>query len=124
MRHRKSGRKLGRTWEHRKAMFRNMAKSLVIHERIKTTESKAKEVRKLTDRLVSYGLENSVHSRRKAYRILEDRKLVQKLFEEITPRFKDVSGGYTKIIKTAVPRRGDAAPQAIVEFSKSEALNE
>ncbi|MFO7878000.1 MAG: 50S ribosomal protein L17 [Desulfovermiculus sp.] len=118
MRHRKSGRKLGRTWEHRKAMFKNMAKSLVEHERIQTTETKAKELRKLADRLVNIGLEDTVHARRKAYQVLENRTLVHKLFSEIAPRFINTPGGYTRIIKKSEPRRGDSAPVAIIEFSK------
>ncbi len=117
MRHRKSGRKLGRTWEHRKAMMKNMAASLVIHERIRTTEYKAKELRKVADRLVAYGLKNTVHARRNAYRILEDRSLVKKLFDDIAPRFRSVSGGYTRLFKLAKPRKGDAAPMAIVDWS-------
>lgn len=117
MRHRKAGRKLGRTWEHRKAMMKNMASSLVIHEKIKTTEYKAKELRKVADRLVAYGLKNTVHARRNAYKILEDRTLVKKLFDEIAPRFNNASGGYTRIFKLAKPRKGDAAPMAIVDWS-------
>jgi large subunit ribosomal protein L17 len=117
MRHRKAGRKLGRTWEHRKALFRNLACALVDNERIKTTEAKAKELRKLSDRLVNYGLENTVHARRKAYRILEDRTLVKKLFDEIAPRFAERPGGYTRVVKLAKPRSGDSAPMAVVEFS-------
>ncbi|MDZ7760972.1 MAG: 50S ribosomal protein L17 [Desulfovermiculus sp.] len=118
MRHRKSGRKLGRTWEHRKAMVKNMARSLVEHERIQTTEAKAKELRKMADRLVSMGLEDTVHARRKAYRVLGNRTLVHKLFSDIAPRFSDTPGGYTRLIKTSQPRRGDSAPLAIIEFSK------
>lgn len=117
MRHRKSGKKLSRTWEHRKAMFRNMAKSLVEHESIQTTEVKAKELSRLSDKLVSYGLENTLHARRKAYRILENRSLVKKLFDEIAPQFSDRSGGYTRVVKLAQPRRGDAASLAKVEFT-------
>jgi large subunit ribosomal protein L17 len=121
MRHRKAGRKLGRTWEHRKALFRNLARALVDNEQIKTTEAKAKELRKLSDRLVNYGLENTVHSRRKAYRILESRTLVKKLFDDIAPRFTDRPGGYTRVVKLAEPRNGDSAPMALVEFSAREA---
>lgn len=117
MRHRQKGRKLGRNWEHRKAMVRNLSRALVEQEQIRTTEPKAKELRRLTDRLVSYGLEDTVHARRKAYRILEDRTLVKKLFDEIAPRFTDRPGGYTRIVKLAEPRKGDAAPMAVVEFS-------
>ncbi|GAB6888564.1 50S ribosomal protein L17 [Desulfothermus okinawensis JCM 13304] len=116
MRHRKSGRKLNRTWEHRKAMFKNMAKSLVEHEKITTTVPKAKELRKLTDKLIHFGLENTVHARRKAFRILEDRSLVKKLFDEIAPRYKGRPGGYTRVVKMAMPRPGDGAEMAIVEL--------
>ncbi len=116
MRHRKTGRKLNRTWEHRKAMFKNMARSLIEHERIKTTEPKAKELRRVIDKLIKFGLENTVHSRRKAYRLLENRTLVKKLFEEIAPRYVDRPGGYTRIVKLPLPRRGDCASLAIVEF--------
>ncbi len=120
MRHRKSGRKLGRTWEHRKAMFKNLARALVVHEQIQTTEPKAKELRRVSDRLVSCALENTLHARRKAYKILESRKLVQKLFDEIAPRFASRPGGYTRIVKTAKPRRGDGAPLALVQFLPKE----
>ncbi len=127
MRHRKTGRKLNRTWEHRKAMFKNMAKSLVQHESITTTLPKAKELRRLSDKLIRFGLENTVHARRKAYRILEDRKLVKKLFDEIAPKFKGRPGGFTRIIKMAHLRKGDGAPMALVEFLRevrSENTNE
>lgn len=119
MRHKKAGRKLGRTWEHRKAMFKNMARSLVEYERIQTTEAKAKELRKVADRLVSMGLEDSVHARRKAFRVLENRTLVHKLFTDIAPRFTETPGGYTRIIKATQPRKGDSASMAIIEFSKT-----
>ena len=120
MRHRKSGRKLNRTWEHRKAMFKNMARSLVEHEKITTTVPKAKELRRLTDKLIRFGLENTVHARRKAFRILEDRTLVKKLFDQIAPRYKDRPGGFTRVVKLATPRRGDCAEMAIVEFVEDE----
>jgi len=120
MRHRKKGRKLNRTWEHRKAMFKNMARSLVEHERIKTTLPKAKELRRLTDKLIRFGLENTVHARRKAFRILEDRTLVKKLFDQIAPRYKNRPGGFTRVVKLALPRKGDCAEMAIVEFVEDE----
>ncbi len=116
MRHRKAGKRLGRTWEHRKALFRNMARSLLTHEQIRTTETKAKELRKLADRLITFGLENDLHARRKAYKVLENHALVKKLFEEIAPRYADVPGGYTRVVKLGLPRRGDAAPMAIIEM--------
>jgi large subunit ribosomal protein L17 len=117
MRHRVKGRKLGKNWEHRKAMVRNLSRALIEREHIQTTEPKAKELRKLSDKLVSYGLEDTVHARRKAFQILEDRTLVKKLFDEIAPRFTDRPGGYTRIIKLAQRRKGDAAPMAVVEFT-------
>ncbi|MFO8033215.1 MAG: 50S ribosomal protein L17 [Desulfohalobiaceae bacterium] len=117
MRHKKSGRKLGRTWEHRKALFKNLARSLVAQEKIQTTEPKAKELRRVSDRLVSFGLQDTVHARRQAYKILESRELVQKLFQEIAPRYVDRPGGYTRIIKSSRPRRGDGANMAVVQFT-------
>lgn len=118
MRHKKRERKLGRTWEHRKAMLRNMAKSLVEQERIKTTEAKAKELRRVADKLVGYSLQDTLHARRNAYKLLENRTLVKKLFDEIAPRFREVQGGYTRVVKTSYPRKGDGTYLAIVEFSR------
>ncbi len=118
MRHNKSGRKLGRTWEHRKALFRNMAKSLLTHGRIRTTESKAKELRKVAEKLVTLALRNDLHSRRQAFKVLGDHSLVNKLFDEVGPRFAGVSGGYTRIVKMGLPRRGDCAPMAFIEFTR------
>jgi len=118
MRHNKSGRKLGRTWEHRKALFRNMAKSLLTHGRIRTTESKAKELRKVADKLVTLALRNDLHARRQAFKVLGDHGLVNKLFEEVGPRFAGTSGGYTRVVKMGLPRRGDCAPMAFIEFTR------
>lgn len=117
MRHRVSGKTFGRSSSHRKAMFRNMAKSLLTHERITTTETKAKELRKFADRLITMALQNDLHSRRLAYRVLESHSLVQKLFDEIGPRFSGMGGGYTRIVKLAMPRRGDCAPMAVIELA-------
>lgn len=118
MRHKKSERKLGRTREHRKALLRNLAKSLIEQEKIQTTEPKAKELRRVADKLVGYGLQNTVHARRNAYRLLENRTLVKKLFDEIAPRFHEIPGGYTRVVKTTYPRKGDGAPMAIIKFSR------
>ncbi len=115
MRHRKEGRKFGREAGHRKALLRNLVKSLIVSERITTTEAKAKEMRSLAERVVTYGKKGEVHHRRLAYSVLGDRSLVKKLFDEIAPRYKDVQGGYTRIIKAGF-RKGDAAPLAIIEF--------
>ncbi len=118
MRHRKSGRKLGRSWEHRKAMMKNMARSLVEHERIRTTEAKAKELRILADKLVTMALADSLHARRQAYTVLGSHHSVKKLFDEIGPRFKEIAGGYTRVVKFGVPRVGDGAPMAMIEFTR------
>jgi len=118
MRHRKSGRKLGRTWEHRKALMKNMARSLVEHERIRTTEAKAKELRILADKLITMALQDNLHARRQAYAVLGSHHSVKKLFDEIGPRFKEIPGGYTRVVKFGIPRVGDSAPMAMIEFTR------
>ncbi len=115
MRHRKSGRKLGRNSSHRKAMFRNMATSLVRHETIKTTLPKAKELRRVIEPLITLAKEDDVAKRRLAFDRLRDKEAVGKLFNDLGPRFKDRPGGYLRILKTG-PRPGDAAPMAIVQL--------
>ena len=110
MRHNKSGRKLGRTAAHRKAMLRNMARSLLIHERIRTTEHKAKELRGVVEHLVTLAQTDSVHARRQAYQVLENHQLVARLFNDIAPRFSGQPGGYTRVVKLGLPRTGDCAP--------------
>ena len=115
MRHRKSGRKLGRNSSHRKAMFRNMATSLVHHETIKTTLPKAKELRRVVEPLITLAKDDGVANRRLACDRLRDKAAVGKLFSDLGPRFKDRPGGYLRILKTG-PRPGDAAPMAIVQL--------
>ncbi|MCA9652481.1 MAG: 50S ribosomal protein L17 [Myxococcales bacterium] len=133
MRHRKSGRPLGRNSSHRKAMYRNMVTSLLEHERITTTEAKAKELRRFAEKTISRGLsvqellakpegERSpedkariVHAYRMAGRLVHSREVLAKLFSDIANRYKERPGGYTRIIKTA-PRVGDAARMAIIEL--------
>ncbi len=115
MRHRKSGRRLGRTSSHRKAMFRNMAASLLRPETIKTTLPKAKELRRVVEPLITLAKEDGVAKRRLAFDRLRDKEAVGKLFKDIGPRFKDRPGGYLRILKTG-PRPGDAAPMAIVQL--------
>ena len=115
MRHRKSGRRLGRNSSHRKAMFRNMAASLVHHETIKTTLPKAKELRRVFEPLITLAKEDGVANRRLAFDRLRDKAAVGKLFTDLGPRFKDRPGGYLRILKTG-PRPGDAAPMAIVQL--------
>ena len=117
MRHRKSGRRLGRNSSHRKAMFRNMATSMLKHETIKTTLPKAKELRRVVEPLITLAKEDSVANRRLAFDRLRDKEVVGKLFSEIGPRFKERPGGYLRILKAA-PRAGDAAPMAIVMMTE------
>ena len=117
MRHRKSGRRLGRNSSHRKAMFRNMAASMLKHETIKTTLPKAKELRRVVEPLITLAKEDSVANRRLAFDRLRDKEVVGKLFSEIGPRFKERPGGYLRILKAA-PRAGDAAPMAIVMMTE------
>lgn len=113
MRHRKAGRRLGRNSSHRKAMFRNMATSMLLHETIRTTVAKAKELRRVVEPLITLAKEDSVANRRLAFSRLRDKEVVGKLFKELGPRFKERPGGYLRILKTA-PRAGDNAPMAIV----------
>ena len=118
MRHKNAGRKLGRTPSHRKALFRNMAKALLIHGRITTTEAKAKSLRSVVEPLITLALRNDEHARRLDYRVLGEHKLVDRLFAEIGPLFVGGGGGYTRVIKMALPRKGDNAPLALIELTK------
>ena len=115
MRHRQSGRKLNRNSSHRKAMFSNMAASLLNHEVIKTTLPKAKELRRVAEPLITMAKVDSVHKRRLAFSRLRDRDVVTKLFNELGPRYKDRPGGYLRILKMGF-RTGDKAPMALVEL--------
>lgn len=120
MRHNNSGKKLGRSPSHRKALFNNMAKALLIHGRIRTTEAKAKDLRGVVEPLITLAQRNDVHSRRLAYRTLGSHQLVKRLFDEIAPQYAGIPGGYTRVMKLAMPRRGDSAPMAIIELTKYE----
>lgn len=115
MRHRNSGRQLSRNSSHRKAMFRNMAASLLQHEVIKTTVPKAKELRRVAEPLITMAKSDSVHKRRLAFDRLRDRDVVTKLFNELGPRYKERPGGYLRILKMGY-RAGDNAPMALVEL--------
>ncbi len=115
MRHRKSGRRLGRTSSHRKAMFRNMTVSLLKHEMITTTVAKAKELRRYAEPLITLAKEDSVANRRLAFDRLRDKSSVGKLFVELGPRYTQRPGGYLRILKCG-HRLGDSAPLAIVEL--------
>ncbi len=115
MRHAVHGRKLGRTSAHRRAMFRNQLASLVEHERIITTLEKAKEMRPIFEKAITQGKRGTLHARRRVRRLLSNRQLVQRLFDEIAPRFEDRAGGYTRITKLG-PRKGDGAEMAVLEL--------
>ncbi|SFN02233.1 50S ribosomal protein L17 [Thermodesulforhabdus norvegica] len=115
MRHKVAGRKLGRKTEHRLAMFRNMATSLLQHERIYTTVPKAKDLRSFVDWLITLGKRGDLHARRQALGFVRSKKVVHKLFAEIAPRYRDRNGGYTRIVKMGF-RRGDGAPMCLIEL--------
>lgn len=115
MRHRKKGRQLGRQTKHRGALFRNLVTSLLDQERIETTEAKAKEIRGFTDRMITLGKEGTLPARRRALGFLRSKAVVSKLFGDVAARFKDRSGGYTRIIKTR-RRVGDAAEMVAIEL--------
>ncbi len=115
MRHRKTGRRLGRTTAHRKALMRNMVTSLLEHERIVTTTPKAKELRKVADKMISLGKRGDLHARRQALSFIRDKRVVDKLFDKLSNEYMDRNGGYTRIIQTG-NRIGDAAPMAIIEL--------
>ena len=115
MRHRKAGRKLNRTSSHRKAMFANMAASLIEHEQITTTVPKAKEIRPFVEKLVTLGKKGDLASRRLAISRTRDEKAVRKLFATLAPRYADRNGGYIRIMRAGF-RYGDNAPMAVVEF--------
>jgi large subunit ribosomal protein L17 len=117
MRHLKSGRKLNRTGAHRLALFRNMVTSLLLHEHLQTTDAKAKEVRRLAERMITLGKEGSLAARRRALTFIQKRTVVKRLFDEIGPRFQDRPGGYTRITKLG-QRLGDAAPISLIELTE------
>jgi large subunit ribosomal protein L17 len=115
MRHGHGYRKLNRTHTHRKAMFSNMATALITHEQIKTTLPKAKELRRFVDRMITLGKNGQLNNRRQAFAFLRDDDAVSKLFSTLSDRYKDRSGGYTRVLKAGF-RYGDNAPMAIIEL--------
>ncbi|MFL1780821.1 50S ribosomal protein L17 [Candidatus Hepatincolaceae symbiont of Richtersius coronifer] len=115
MRHKISGRKLGRTSSERKALFKNMATSLILHEQIKSTLPKAKELRSYVDKLITLGKKGSLSNRRQAFALLRDEDSVTKLFTLLNTRYQDRNGGYTRVVKFGF-RKGDNAPMAIIEL--------
>lgn len=119
MRHNKSGRSLGRNSSHRSAMLRNMVTSLLDHEKITTTDIRAKELRILAEKMITLGKRGDMHARRQALEVIRERKVVAKLFDMIGPRYKDRPGGYTRIIKLGY-RPGDNAPLSQIELVEEE----
>ena len=115
MRHRKSGRQLNRNSSHRKAMFRNMANSLLSHELIRTTLPKAKDLKRVMDRYITLAKRGDLNSRRLAAARLRDESMVKKLFDVLGPRYKERAGGYTRVLKAGF-RYGDSAPRAVIEL--------
>jgi large subunit ribosomal protein L17 len=119
MYHGKAGRKLGRTSSHKEAMLRNMVTSVIKHESIRTTDCKAKELRKIAEKMITLGKRGDLHARRQASSVVRDRSVVSKLFGELSERYRTRPGGYTRIIKIGY-RFGDNAPVSILEFIPDE----
>ena len=119
MRHRKAGKKLGRTSSHRRAMFRNMVTSLFKHEQLVTTDAKAKEIRPIAEKLITLAKRGDLHARRQALGFMKDKGTTHKLFGELKDRYMERQGGYLRIIKKGI-RKGDAAPISVVQLLQSE----
>ena len=117
MRHKLSGRKLGRPAAHRWALYRNQVTALLLHEKIITTEAKAKEVRSLAEKIITLGKDGDLASRRRTLAFVTDKKVVGKLYREIAPGYADRTGGYTRLVKLG-PRTGDNAPMVQIELVK------
>ncbi len=115
MRHRVAGRRLGRTTAHRRALYRNLVTDLLKHEKIITTEAKAKEVRGLAEKMITLGKKSGLHSYRQALSFIMDKKVTEKVFAELAPRYSERPGGYTRIVKLE-PRLGDGAPMVQLEL--------
>ena len=115
MRHRQAGRKLNRTSSHRKSLFKNMAQALIKHEQIVTTLPKAKELKRVIEKLITLGKKSSLHARRLAFNQIRDKEMVTKLFATLAPRYLERSGGYSRVLKAGF-RYGDSAPMAVIEL--------
>ena len=121
MRHRKARRKLGRTTEHREALLRNLTTSLLLHERIVTTQAKAKELRKIAERMITLAKREDLHARRQAAEVVQDERVLKKLFDALGGRYRGRNGGYTRITKLDY-RMGDGAPLAAIELIGAEVV--
>ena len=115
MRHHIAGRRLSRPTDHRLALYRNLVTDLLRHERIRTTEAKAKEIRGMAEKIISHGKKGTLHNRRQALRFVYDDTVVKKVFDDLAQRYAERPGGYTRIVKLG-PRGGDAAPMAVIEL--------
>jgi large subunit ribosomal protein L17 len=115
MRHRQAGRKLNRTSSHRKSLFKNMSQALIKHEQIVTTLPKAKELKRVIEKLITLGKKSSLHARRLAFNQIRDKEMVSKLFGTLAPRYLERSGGYSRVLKAGF-RYGDSAPMAVIEL--------
>ena len=115
MRHRQAGRKLNRTSSHRKSLFKNMAQALIKHEQIVTTLPKAKELKRVIEKLITLGKKSSLHARRLAFNQIRDKEMVTKLFATLAPRYIERSGGYSRVLKAGF-RYGDSSPMAVIEL--------
>ena len=122
MRHRKDGRQFGRNTPHRRAMFRNLAANLINHERIVTTDAKAKELRRLVDRMITLGKRGDLHARRQALSVIQDKSVVAKLFDTLADRYRERPGGYSRVLKSR-NRVGDNAPMSIIELVDRESAS-
>ena len=120
MRHRNAGRKLGRTSAHRSALLRNLVTALLEHERIETTDAKAKELRRVADKMITLGKRGDLHARRQAAAVVRSREVTSKLFGPLAERYRERPGGYTRILKLRT-RIGDAAPISMIELVDREA---
>jgi large subunit ribosomal protein L17 len=123
MHHGKTGSKLGRSSSHKEAMLRNMVTSVIKYERIRTTDSKAKELKKVAEKMITLGKKGNLHARRQALAVVRDKDMVGKLFGELTERYRNRPGGYTRIVKAGY-RFGDNAPVSILEFIPDEKKKE
>ncbi|HAR50106.1 MAG TPA: 50S ribosomal protein L17 [Smithella sp.] len=123
MHHGKTGSKLGRSSSHKEAMLRNMVTSVIKYERIRTTDTKAKELKKVAEKMITLGKKGSLHARRQALAVVRDKDMVGKLFGELTERYRNRPGGYTRIVKAGY-RFGDNAPVSILEFIPDEKKKE
>src|SRR5512139_614947 len=116
MRHLKAGRKLNRSASHRKALFRNLVTSLIEREQVRTTDAKAKELRRIADRMITLGKRGTLHARRQALAYIRSQTVVHKLFDEVATRFRERPGGYTRVVKLG-HRHGDAAAMSVIELT-------